>query len=82
MKRPRGASVIQGLDLRRPQVGVLDFLLGALLTHEFPQRPWFDFGVSNEEEGRVLNEGLVAYKEAFGARAVVHDFYEWILSTK
>lgn len=35
----------------------------------------FDFGVSCEQEGRYLNEGLAAQKEGFGARAVVYDSY-------
>jgi len=26
-----------------------------------------------------LNAGLIAQKEAFGARTVVHDFYSWPL---
>ena len=29
-----------------------------------------------KNEGRFLNAGLIAQKEGFGARAVVHDFYE------
>jgi len=37
---------------------------------------WFDFGISTEDDGRFLNEGLAAYKESFGGRSVVHDFYE------
>ena len=35
-----------------------------------------EFGISTEEGGTVLNRGLIDYKEGFGARAVVHDFYE------
>jgi hypothetical protein len=40
---------------------------------------YFDFGISNERGGRILNEGLADYKEGFGARAVAHDFYELML---
>jgi hypothetical protein len=36
---------------------------------------YFDFGISNEGDGRNLNRGLVEFKEGFGARAVVHDHY-------
>lgn len=50
-------------------------LLSKLLNEVYVDRQYFDFGISNEEEGRYLNEGLVAQKEGFGARAVVHDFY-------
>ncbi|HET9161160.1 MAG TPA: GNAT family N-acetyltransferase [Caulobacteraceae bacterium] len=36
----------------------------------------FDFGISNTDRGRVLNEGLMRQKEEFGASAVACDFYE------
>lgn len=38
---------------------------------------WFDFGISNVERGRVLNEGLYRFKTEFGAGGVVHEFYRW-----
>ncbi|HEV2072377.1 MAG TPA: GNAT family N-acetyltransferase, partial [Thermomicrobiales bacterium] len=37
---------------------------------------YFDFGISNEQEGRILNEGLYRFKTSFGAGGVVHEFYE------
>lgn len=37
---------------------------------------YFDFGISNEDAGRYLNEGLVSHKEVFGGRSVVYDTYE------
>ncbi len=37
---------------------------------------YFDFGISNEQEGRILNEGLYRFKISFGAGGVVHEFYE------
>lgn len=37
---------------------------------------YFDFGISNESGGMVLNEGLYKYKTEFGAGGVIHDFYE------
>lgn len=57
----------------------LTFLLAELIDREYADRRYVSFGVSTEQEGTVLNEGLVAQKEYFGARAVVHDFYEWVL---
>jgi hypothetical protein len=39
----------------------------------------YDFGTSTEQGDRVLNAGLQAYKESFGARTVVHDHYEFAL---
>lgn len=55
--------------------GALDCLLDWLITDVYKDKTWFDFGISCEQEGRYLNEGLAAQKEGFGARAVVHDFY-------
>jgi hypothetical protein len=54
----------------------LDAVFARLLAEEFRDVAFFDFGISNEDGGRVLNEGLVSQKEGFGARTVVHDFYE------
>ncbi|GAB2545530.1 GNAT family N-acetyltransferase [Rhodanobacter koreensis] len=57
----------------------LSFLLAELIENTYATRLHFSFGISTEQEGRVLNGGLIAQKEYFGARAVVHDFYEWRL---
>ena len=57
------------------KTGALDCLLDCLITDVYKDKTWFDFGISCEQEGRYLNEGLAAQKEGFGARAVVHDFY-------
>ena len=57
------------------KTGALDCLLDWLITDVYKDKTWFDFGISCEQEGRYLNEGLAAQKEGFGARSVVHDFY-------
>ena len=57
------------------QLGALDAVIDHLITKVYADRKYFDFGISNEQEGRYLNEGLISQKEGFGARAVVHDFY-------
>ena len=36
---------------------------------------YFDFGTSNEDGGRTLNEGLIHQKCGFGARAIVYNSY-------
>ncbi len=56
-------------------IGALDFLIDSLIE-EFRDTRYFDFGISTVDQGKVLNEGLCIYKEGFGARALVHDFYE------
>lgn len=57
-------------------VGALDAVFTELIGTTYADRRWFDFGISNEDNGRVLNRGLVEFKEGFGARTVTHDFYE------
>lgn len=54
----------------------LDLLFHELVTTVYANKPYFDLGTSTEHEGRELNVGLAEFKEGFGARAVVHDFYE------
>ncbi len=41
---------------------------------------WFSMGISNEDEGRILNDGLYRFKTEFGAGGVAHEFYELQLS--
>ena len=55
--------------------GALDTLFFHLLEQTFVKKPFFDFGISNEQQGRILNRGLIQQKEGFGARAIAHDFY-------
>ena len=57
----------------------LSLLLAGLIEDTYADRHYFTFGISTERDGQLLNGGLVAHKEYFGARAVVHDFYEWPL---
>lgn len=58
------------------ELGALDLLIDYLIKNIYKDKKYFDFGISNEDSGKFLNTGLIAQKEGFGARAVVHDFYE------
>ena len=42
---------------------------------------YFDFGISNEEQGRYLNEGLHRHKSSFGASGVAYTQWEIHLSS-
>jgi hypothetical protein len=55
--------------------GALDLLFLTLIEASRGTARYFDFGNSNEQEGRCLNRGLADFKEGFGARAICHDFY-------
>ncbi|MCW0416086.1 hypothetical protein NB689_001840 [Xanthomonas sacchari] len=57
----------------------LSLLLAELIEQVYAQRDFLSLGISTEQQGQVLNAGLVEQKERFGARAVVHDFYRWEL---
>ena len=66
---------VSGLG-NKNELGSLDFLYHHLITSVFKEKRFFDFGISNEEQGRKLNKGLVFWKESFGASIIVQDFYE------
>ena len=58
------------------KLGSLDFLHYKLITDVFKHKAYYDFGISNENNGRQLNKGLLFWKEGFGARTVTQDVYE------
>lgn len=60
------------------QLHALDLVfLHLLKSREFADFRYVDFGNSNEQRGRYLNESLIYQKEGFGGRAVCYDTYEW-----
>ncbi|SFJ48719.1 GNAT family N-acetyltransferase [Olleya namhaensis] len=60
---------------QKNELGSLDFLHHYLITSVFNKKRFFDFGVSNVNNGRQVNQGLQYWKEGFGARTVTQDFY-------
>ena len=62
------------------EVAALDGLFDFLINLYRRSHRYFDFGISNENGGWVLNEGLVTQKEEFGGSTVVHDVYEVSIS--
>ncbi|MGB6268576.1 MAG: GNAT family N-acetyltransferase [Olleya sp.] len=57
------------------ELGSLDYLYYYLITDVFKAKRNFDFGISNENNGRQVNQGLQYWKEGFGARTTTQDFY-------
>jgi len=51
-----------------------------IINELYKDKKVFDFGISTEQEGRYLNESLIAHKERFGGRATVYDTYELDIS--
>ena len=59
--------------------GALDLLVDFLIARYAPTHQYLDFGISTEDHGRMLNEGLIYQKEGFGGRGVCYNQYELIL---
>jgi hypothetical protein len=57
-------------------IAALDYLFHHLITEVYTDKKYFSFGISTEQEGQYLNQNLVRNKESYGARTIVHDFYE------
>lgn len=58
------------------KIGALDYINHYLLEEVYIDRDYYSFGSSNEDAGRILNEGLIQQKEMMGGRSVAHDFYQ------
>ncbi|MGJ9417713.1 GNAT family N-acetyltransferase [Massilia sp. CMS3.1] len=58
-------------------VNALDLLFDEAIGHSSQSgKRYFDFGISTEDQGLILNDGLAQFKNEFGAGGVVHEFYE------
>jgi hypothetical protein len=59
------------------KMSVLDAVFERCIEQALSDRKrWFDFGISTESQGQVLNEGLYRFKSEFGGGGTVHEFYE------
>lgn len=59
--------------------GALDMIFDRLINFIYSSVPVFEFGVSTEQNGALLNEHLIFQKEGFGGRGIVYDTYEFAL---
>ncbi|EOF7235704.1 TPA: GNAT family N-acetyltransferase [Campylobacter coli] len=57
------------------EIGALDLLIKTLMDEFVKSKKYFDFGISTEDSGEILNHGLISQKEGFGGRSVVHQFF-------
>lgn len=57
------------------KLGAGDLLIDWLISARFRTSVFFDFGISTENGGGVLNQGLIFEKEGFGARSICYDVY-------
>lgn len=56
--------------------GALDLLLRHICGERYKDKEFIDFGISTENGGQFLNEGLIFQKEGFGGRAICYDVYK------
>ncbi|EDP71778.1 hypothetical protein FBALC1_04802 [Flavobacteriales bacterium ALC-1] len=57
------------------ELGSLDFLHHYLIENIYNGKSHFSFGTSNINQGKKINEGLLFWKEGFGARSIPQRFY-------
>ncbi|MDB9828677.1 GNAT family N-acetyltransferase [Flavobacteriaceae bacterium] len=55
--------------------GSLDLAYDYIINHFDSSKRYFDFNISSEQDGAVLNSGLIFWKESCGARTYVADNY-------
>ena len=60
-------------------VGAQDIIEDYLINDYYKDKKYFDFGISTEKLGQVLNLGLINRKENFGASAVMYDLYQILM---
>lgn len=60
---------------RGRELNLLTPLFHQLMSETFANRRFFDFGISNEDQGRYLNAGLLRQKFSYGATATAHLRY-------
>ncbi|GAA3785468.1 hypothetical protein GCM10022271_17480 [Corallibacter vietnamensis] len=61
---------------QKQELGSLDMIFHHLIEDVFASKKYFDFGICNENEGKQINQGLLSWKESFGARSISQNFYK------
>ena len=60
---------------RGREENMLTLLFSYLINEAYAGKSYFDFGISTEEGGKVLNEGLYRQKASLGASGVMCPRY-------
>ena len=58
------------------QIGALDLVISTVIEKYKNNKAWLDFGISTENGGRYLNEGLISQKEGFGGRTNTYEMWK------
>ena len=57
------------------RLGALDLTIATIIEEYKNSKEYLDFGISTENAGMFLNEGLISQKESFGGRTNVYETY-------
>lgn len=58
------------------EIGALDLTISHVIEQYRASKLWLDFGISTEDAGKVLNEGLISQKEGFGGRTNTYEMWK------
>ena len=61
------------------EIGALDLAVKTVIDR-YSDKKWLDFGISTEDGGQILNEGLISQKEGFGGRTEIYTGWRLNLS--
>lgn len=63
-------------DDKAREIGALDYVVSEVIEKYKQTKRYLDFGISSENAGQYLNEGLIAQKESFGGRTMVYQTWK------
>ena len=58
------------------EIGALDLTIATVIETYKTSKEWLDFGISTEDGGHYLNEGLISQKEGFGGRTNIYQTWK------
>lgn len=58
------------------EIGALDLTIATVIENYKDSKKWLDFGISTEDYGHFLNEGLISQKEGFGGRTNIYQTWK------
>lgn len=61
------------------KIGALDLTINTVIEKYKASKKWLDFGISTENGGMILNQGLISQKEGFGGRTNVYELWKIVL---
>lgn len=56
---------------------LLSLLFDYLINRRYSDREWVDFGISTEDNGHVLNNGLLRQKSSYGGGGIIYPRYRF-----